>query len=1671
MATRRRRLNLEALEDRTVPATFVVDRLTDSAPSTGQGAGLIGDLRFCLTQANALAGSDTITFTVNGTIGLAAALPNITDALIIDGPGSDASSIRIERSSASNFRIFNVIGTNASFSDLTIANGYADDLSGGGILFQLASGSVTRCVLTGNRNDSGAGVGVRNSTVGITDTTFDGNSSAANVNGQSRGAGLYNLESTLTVDRCTFSNNTATFGGGFFQETNGAGSASSLFTNCTITGNSAIAAVYLLTNTGSNALEMDYCTVAGNSNGGVYAAIFTPGSGSLELLGSVFANNNGSNLLNNDTANTTFTSLGSNVSDQNSTDLSDSTDLRNATVLLGPLRANGGLVQTRALLPGSAGLDRPGSSSPPTDARSVSRPQGASADAGAFEARAYSLAATSGSQFTQSGYPFSSPVLATLTEGGNPLPGAVITFSIAGGSTPGGVSFAGGTYTATTDASGVATVPASAFVVSDTARGFYTLTASTAGGQTATYTLTVGNLPPDTVSLNVDGPDGAGVPSGPEGKPFVVSFMFNDPSYGTGSDARAHTATINWGDGTMDTVVVAAGQFAGSASHIYGAGLPGGSPSTPTISVFITDASGDSSAASSRTVTVRDNVPVVNAGGDASYTQGEAFSRGGSFTYDGSNSFTGTVDFGDGTDEQTLVINSSGSGGTFTLSHTYAEAGTYTVHVEITDGHGAPGVAEFTANVLSPFAVFAGDGQTAQAGSAYSIPLQTRSTTGGQGVQGDVITFTIDGGDTPGSATFPDGTATFVVSSTNTNGIAAAGPIIAGDFAGTYTVTASNAAGQKATFTFNVTNAAPSVVDLSFAGTTSGPGGESIPEGQTLTLNGTIADPGDGRSHTVDIYWGEDGGGDSGPGSTIIVGPGITTFSVTHVYTVSGGLPATAPTALNVTVFVYDASGASAFAQRPITVTDNVPAVDAGQDEFFTQGEAFSRVGSFSYTGTGTFTGTVDFGDGTMQALVINPDDSGGTFTLSHTYADADTYNVLVTVDDGRGTPGTATFTASVFPAIAVVAGDGQATQAGTPFSTPLQVRRTQGGQPPPPEEITFSISGGSTPGGVTFAGGDSTYAATTDASGIATVPASAILVSDAARGFYTVTASTAGGQTATFTLAVGNFPPHSVSLTVDGPDGAGMPTGPEGKPFTLSFTFNDPGFASSGSDARAHTATINWGDGTISTVLVAAGAFSGSASHVYGAGLPGGSPSTPTISVFITDASGDSSAAANRTITVRDNVPVVNAGHDDFYNQGAPFSRIGSFFYDGSNAFTGTVEYGDGTGLETLILNADRTFTLSHTYVHEGTYVVRVEVNDSHGTPGRAAFEADVLLPMVKDAAKGYVGPQGGSATVTASGVTGTLTTAGGRNSAIIVARVPDRVADAQDGNFVVGTGTGIGGAFDVRTINVGPRDYAVVTFTYFNDDDDAPTLYYFDRATRQEIVIPPSAYKVDLQAHTITIMFTDSSFVRLDQLRGTVFTITVPLANPAVPTLAATGFTLPDGQASSLMLVSASTGPGGGAGTGTGPGGGSRSQETAFFDTESLGGSSGEVPDKEEEPLLPPKKADATSGLPAVPKASISVPGVTLTAPQPRRFDLGPMPGGEEEQEEVPEEGGVFGLEEEAGERLWFGEEEEADLESLDEAFAELGDAPTCEAAWLMLMPALAGPALPKKRRAVAA
>src|SRR5262249_24622390 len=101
MKLSRRQLTLEGLESRTLPSTCVVNNLQDFGlgkvalvPFPGPPS---GDLRYCMNWANAQLGEDLIIFGVEGTINLKKVLPDITDDLIIAGPGADQLTVNAQK--------------------------------------------------------------------------------------------------------------------------------------------------------------------------------------------------------------------------------------------------------------------------------------------------------------------------------------------------------------------------------------------------------------------------------------------------------------------------------------------------------------------------------------------------------------------------------------------------------------------------------------------------------------------------------------------------------------------------------------------------------------------------------------------------------------------------------------------------------------------------------------------------------------------------------------------------------------------------------------------------------------------------------------------------------------------------------------------------------------------------------------------------------------------------------------------------------------------------------------------------------------------------------------------------------------------------------------------------------------------------------------------------------------------------------------------------------------------------------------------------------------------------------------------------------------------------------------------------------------------------------------
>ena len=339
-------------------AAFVVQN------AAGSGAGSLRDA-ITLAQADSDA-SDTITFgpSVTGTIALGGTELAIGKSVSITGPG--ASALALDAGGTS--RILNISAGTVSLSGLTLRNGNATD--GGGI-FNTGTLTVTACALTGDTAQRYGG-GIFNqsgATLSLASDTLSGDTTS------SYGGGVYN-QGMLTATGCTFSADTADYGGGLFSQTN------MTLVNDTFSGDSATTEGGGLYTQGTATVTS--CTFAGDS------ALAGSGDGivnwgTLTVTASLFSGNVGGDIANGEA---TTTSGGSNLLGDASpgafsaAGAGDQFGVTNA--MLDALADNGGPTQTCAVFTGSPAIGADSALPTSTDQRGTPR-TAAQHTTGAFE--------------------------------------------------------------------------------------------------------------------------------------------------------------------------------------------------------------------------------------------------------------------------------------------------------------------------------------------------------------------------------------------------------------------------------------------------------------------------------------------------------------------------------------------------------------------------------------------------------------------------------------------------------------------------------------------------------------------------------------------------------------------------------------------------------------------------------------------------------------------------------------------------------------------------------------------------------------------------------------------------------------------------------------------------------------------------------------------------------------------------------------------------------------------------------------------------------------------------------------------------------------------------------------------------------------------------------------
>ncbi len=291
----------------------------------------------------------------------------------------------------------------------------------------------------------------------------------------------------------------------------------------------------------------------------------------------------------------------------------------------------------------------------------------------------------------------------------------------------------------------------------------------------------------------------------------------------------------------------------------------------------------------------------------------------------------------------------------------------------------------------------------------------------------------------------------------------------------------------------------------------------------------------------------------------------------------------------------------------------------------------------------------------------------------------------------------------------------------------------------------------------------------------------------------------------------------------------------------------------------------------------------------------------------------------------------------------GTPITLNGSFSDLGtSGAHTVLIDWDDGS--ETTIDLAPGVFTFSatHTFEDDSAQFVTVSITDPQGATVRGAAGLQVFIADVGDFSQVSAGP-GETATAGVQGVYATLFRSPDSTGIafILVSVIPSSTFDVVPVTFADQASAdprAITASYDVRTFGIGANDAAFVTFGYKPgpDPNAIPSVQYLDLATRQLFALygsprteeflasgrlgalsdtrfydPKFRIIIDLANHTISILFDAKSLPLLIALRGTVFTVSLPVPQPTTTQAANTSTvaTTLDGQALAALLARSGT------------------------------------------------------------------------------------------------------------------------------------------------------------------
>lgn len=389
-------------------------------------------------------------------------------------------------------------------------------------------------------------------------------------------------------------------------------------------------------------------------------------------------------------------------------------------------------------------------------------------------------------------------------------------------------------------------------------------------------------------------------------------------------------------------------------------------------------------------------------------------------------------------------------------------------------------------------------------------------------------------------------------------------------------------------------------------------------------------------------------------------------------------------------------------------------------------GAAFSANAGTSFSGvvatfsdvniSGNFPVTINWGDGGFSAGSVTAIGSNRFLVNgTHTYNSTGSFNVTVSISDSQSNTTVATSTAVVggtSSGTLSAGGVGVSTAEGTAFNGAV---------------ATFTDSDGNTSAGVytaTITWGDgATTTGAISASGNGFQVTGQHIYNDEGNAPVIVTVRDSDGATATATstAAITEADAFTGQLLLSGMS--------EGAARTVTVaTFHDADTSNLPGD---FSATIDWGDGTISSGVVSGGAGTFSVAGTHGYADEG----TFTVRVTLADDSpGTAAITLAGQVTIADGDALTPIAANFSPTEGVAFSGAVATFLNANSAakasdFTASIDWGDGSTTTGSVSGSGATLSVTgnHTYAEEASHPLRVTLSDD--TPGAASATASTNI------------------------------------------------------------------------------------------------------------------------------------------------------------------------------------------------------------------------------------------------------------------------------------------------------------------------------------------------------